>query len=765
MTMPDAAAAHAGRPPRPAPARRSRGADLMLHATWLLLAASVGWLSFQDVGVASQLALATTAVAGLIMMRFFSGSVVVRLFFFAIATFMTLRYTAWRITDTLPAADTISFIPGILLFGAELYGIAMYFFGVFVNISPLDRKPIPLPDDERLLPTVDVFVPSYNEDPELLAITLTAARAIRYPAGKLAVYLLDDGGTEQKRNDRDPAKAALAQERHVALQALCARLGVSYLTRPRNEAAKAGNINAALPRTTGELILILDADHVPTQDFLDSTVGHFLRDPKLFLVQTPHFFINPDPIERNLQTWWSMPSENEMFYCAGQRGLDFWNAAFFCGSAALLRRRCLEEIGGIAGVSITEDAETALELHARGYHSVYVAKPMVAGLQPETFAGFIGQRTRWAQGMLQILLLKNPLFKAGLSLPQRICYLSSCVFWLFPIARALFLFLPLTYLFFGMRIYNASLEEFCAYALAHLVCSLMLTNYLFGKVRWPFVSELYEMIQALFLVPALISVLLKPKAPTFKVTAKAETLQRSFVSHLAGPVVAMFCLLVLGAAVGVWRFIHLPLEQENLAIVFGWNLLNLIFIAAALGVVYERRQRRTMPRMPRAQVAELVMGGRAVPAQIEDLSIGGAQLALDLDAAGQSELAGRDICLRVAGPEPDVSHEFPIEIRHALVQGDRITLGTRFCPASDADRARIIALCYGSSAVWSAFQQRRQRPRMILGGLLFVIGLALVHGTTALVVLLRERAHLADRLQQLQPRRMQPLALDLGGQR
>ena len=191
----------------------------------------------------------------------------------------------------------------------------------------------------------------------------------------------------------------------------------------------------------------------------------------------------------------------------------------------MLRRRHLEEIGGIAGVSITEDAETALELHARGYNSVYISEPMVAGLQPETFAGFIGQRTRWAQGMLQILLLKNPLLKRGLSLPQRICYLSSSVFWLFPLARTIFLFMPLTYLFFGMKIYNASFEEFCAYALAHLACSMMLTNHLFGKVRWPFISELYEMTQALFVLPALLSVFVRPRAPTFKVTAKAETLQ------------------------------------------------------------------------------------------------------------------------------------------------------------------------------------------------------------------------------------------------
>ena len=72
-------------------------------------------------------------------------------------------------------------------------------------------------------------------------------------------------------------------------------------------------------------------------------MGYFGENPKLFLVQTPHFFINPDPLERNLKTFDKMPSENEMFYGIIQRGLDKWDASFFCGSAAVLRREALED--------------------------------------------------------------------------------------------------------------------------------------------------------------------------------------------------------------------------------------------------------------------------------------------------------------------------------------------------------------------------------------------------------------------------------------
>ena len=130
-------------------------------------------------------------------------------------------------------------------------------------------------------------------------------------------------------------------------------------------------------------------------------------------MQTPHFFLNPDPLERNLETFETMPRENEMFYGVIQRGLDKWDASFFCGSAAVLRRAALDENGGFNGISITEDCETALELHARGWRSTYVDKPLIAGLQPATFASFIGQRSRWAQGMMQILMLRMPCSSAG----------------------------------------------------------------------------------------------------------------------------------------------------------------------------------------------------------------------------------------------------------------------------------------------------------------------------------------------------------------
>ena len=482
--------------------------------------------------------------------------------FLALGSFVVIRYLYWRLTSTLPpASDPVGLTFGIFVLLAE----------VLLRAHSRDQPdhqrrsaaPAPLEQDpDELLPTVDVFIPTYNEDEYILATTIAAAKSMDYPADKLTVWLLDDGGTDQKCNETNPQKADAARKRRAELRALCEQLGAVYLTRKRNEHAKAGNMNNALTVSTGEIVVVFDADHAPFAPSCARRSGISRDDPKLFLVQTPHIFLNPDPIEKNLRTFHRMPSENEMFYSSIQRGLDKWNGSFFCGSAALLRRSALETVGGFSGITITEDCETALDLHSQGWTSVFVDKPLIAGLQPETFASFIGQRSRWCQGMMQILILKNPLFKKGLKPIQKIAYLSSMTFWLFPLPRLVFLLAPLLFILADIKVFVSNLDEAIAYTATYMVVNLMMQNYLYGSLRWPWISELYEYCQGVFLSKALVSVALSPRKPTFNVTAKGLSLENDHLSELAWPFFAIYGLLLLGLGVSVWRYFNEPAVAE-----------------------------------------------------------------------------------------------------------------------------------------------------------------------------------------------------------
>jgi cellulose synthase (UDP-forming) len=185
--------------------------------------------------------------------------------------------------------------------------------GYFQGIRPLERKPTALPRAIELWPSVDVMIPTYNEPLSIIKPTILSAKNIDWPKDRLRIYVLDDG-------------------RRPEIRDFAEQCGVGYITRADNSHAKAGNLNHALKQTAGEFVAVFDCDHVPTRSFLQLTMGGFLQDPKLGLVQTPHHFYTRDPFERNLGTGGKVPNENELFYGVTQPGNDFWNTAFFCGS-------------------------------------------------------------------------------------------------------------------------------------------------------------------------------------------------------------------------------------------------------------------------------------------------------------------------------------------------------------------------------------------------------------------------------------------------
>ncbi len=643
-----------------------------------------------------------------------------------ISMFISIRYMGWRVNNTLSYADPASFIASGLLFSAELYAFVVFAFGIFVNFFPVRRPAVLLRASEaELAPTVDIFVPSYNEDIEILEVTLRCCTEVRYPKGKLNVYLLDDGGTDQKCSDANFAKRSEAIERRKALRALCTEIGCTYLTRARNLHAKAGNINSAMAHSRGDLILILDADHVPAADILERTVPWFMKDDKVFLVQTPHMMVNPDPVDRNLfGAFRRMPAENEMFYLSIQRGLDFWDSSFFCGSAAILRRAQLDMVGGITGTSITEDAETALELHMRGLKSVYVDQPMVGGLAPESFNGFIIQRMRWTQGMTQIMLLKLPGALGKLTWNQALSYVNSCIFWLFPPARLIFMLSPCLYLFFGLEIYNASFAQIAAFAFPHVIASQVCNTMLFGKSRWPLVSELYEVIQSCYALLALIQVFRNPRQPQFIVTPKGELLDEDFISPMVKPFYYLIAFLGISLGFGVWRFDAYPLSRGLTTFVIFWNCINLGLIMAALGALLERRQRRTTPRMPASVDATFeAPDGKHYRCMIDDVSTGGFRATFDTPPGSKMTFGDMGF-VKFWVPARRRMQEIRVEIRASFKMGRKMALGCQFASRDSDERTVMYSLMYGDSEAWSQFVGRRTRQMPFFSALGLLVQLS-----------------------------------------
>lgn len=625
--------------------------------------------------------------------------------------FLVIRYIAWRFQSFPVHGDLASRLAAGALLGAEVYCMGVVLLGYFVAARPLVRRPPPLPEDEAALPFVDIYIPTYSEPIPVVAPTVCGAIELDYPKSRFRVHVLDDGFPRSKTAKTAEQREALAL-RATQLRALCEKHGAVYLTRDSNEHAKSGNLNAAMRNTSGDLIAILDADHVPTRDFLRCTVGFFVDSPKVALVQTPHFFTNPDPLEKNLGLFNEMPAENDLFYRAVQPGLDTWNTSFFCGSGALVRRTALEEVGGFSTDSITEDASTSVKLHQRGWQSIYLSRPMVAGLQPETVSGFLVQRIRWGVGMMQILMKQNPWIVRGLSPAQRFCYCSISLFWFFPFARLVTFAVPVIGIVFKLHMYPGGADGLLGYTLPYLVAVLLTAERLNGRFRRIFSSELYETLQAFYMLPPLVSALLRPNAPTFSVTPKGEQSKADFISEFRAPFYVMFAGSVLGLAWGLARVFLEPQQRPVLVAALLWIVFNLFLSLGALGVLFEKAQRRARPRIDIEEPITVVSEAGEQHVTLVDAN----ELGLRLRTTGAPlpprfdvRFGNRLLAARVLAPINPGTHEY-------------VALYT---PRSPEEERGAVVLAYGDSERWLRQWKRREASPNLVKSLFGMLAISL----------------------------------------
>ncbi|MBX0345075.1 UDP-forming cellulose synthase catalytic subunit [Acetobacter sp. TBRC 12305] len=597
-----------------------------------------------------------------------------------LSTFVSLRYIFWRLTNTLAFENWLQTTLTLLLLFAEIYSWAILFLGYMQLAWPLNRKEFPLPEDTGLWPSVDVFIPTYNEDLSVVRNTVLAAMAMDWPADKLRVYLLDDG--------RRPSFEVFARE-----------VGVGYITRPNNAHAKAGNLNHALTKTSGELVAVFDCDHVPVKSFLTRTLGWMVQNPRISLIQTPQHFYSLDPFQRNLDTYGRIPPESNLFYGLVQPGNDFWNATLFCGSCAVLRRAALESIKGFAVETVTEDAHTSLKMQRKGWESAYLRETLAGGLATESLALHVGQRIRWARGMVQIFRIDNPLLGRGLSLGQRLCYLSAMLHFFFPIPRLIFLIAPLAFLFLGQNVIFATPVAVMTYAIPHLVQSLMTQSRMQGRWRYSIWNYVYETSIAIFLAPVVMMALIAPSRGTFNVTAKGGLISHNYLdTRMVRPNVIMCFILIVAAIVGVGGMI-LHRGDTSLFQTYGMNLLwvlaNLLIVLAAITVGYERKQIRRAPRIP-AQLSVNVLapdGAQRYAGQTLDLSKGGLSLRMQdpLPAGLQT------VHVEYVNQKDKIITNVPASI---INQQDNI-VRLEWRSRDIRDETEIVEMIFGRSDAWS----------------------------------------------------------------
>lgn len=404
-------------------------------------------------------------------------------------------------------AETCAYI-GLVLFVINLWATRD------TPIQPPPRfKSDCIPDGADRPINIDVFFPTYDEEPELVRLSIRDAKRMTYPhEANVRIFVLDDG--------KRPAMENVAGEE-----------GVGYFTREGNIGFKAGNLRNAMERTSGDFIVICDADTRPFPPLLENTLGYF-RDFDVAWVQTPQWFFDLPEGERLTKCWrrilgwpgfasaWLIervcgplvvgadPFDNDpkMFYDVIQRRRNSVNASFCCGAGSIHRREAVMEAALKAyGVSIgrevekftkdvadesirtdlseairrevaleteftpykfhvSEDIYTSIILHGdkeRNWKSVFHPQVESKMLSPQDLQTWVVQRFKYAGGTLDIALRDNPLFGSGMTLRQKAMYGATFWSYLGGVWNIIFLAAPMIYLFFGVApVASYSLEFF-----------------------------------------------------------------------------------------------------------------------------------------------------------------------------------------------------------------------------------------------------------------------------------------------------------------
>lgn len=457
------------------------------------------------------------------------------------------------------------FIPGhvgnpflyAVLFIGEIYHVFMA-LTFWYTIWPASKPALPVPArNPSFNPLVDIYITVAGEPTDVVAQTVLAAQQLLY--ANFQIYILNDGYVAKKDNWQE-------------IEQLADTLGVTCITRKTPGGAKAGNINHALRQTSGELIVVLDADMMPHADFLEKVIPYFQYE-KVGYVQTPQYYKNYYLNEVTAGAW----EQQELFFGPILYGTQKSNATFICGTNFAIRRTALLEAGGMYEKSIAEDFLTSLYVHQKGWRSCYLTEVLCEGLAPEDLHSYYKQQRRWARGSLEVLFGNNPFLKSGLTFRQKLQYLMFGMYWLNGLILLLDMTMPILFLLFGLEPVATTTTSFALFFVPFMFLNLF-TLYQASSGRVTFRAISFS--QAIFPleIAGLISVLLGRKV-AFTVTPKKK--QAGNFTALSYPHLCYAFISMIAISLAVYREGINPSVVTNVA----WALFNIIlfipFILAA----------------------------------------------------------------------------------------------------------------------------------------------------------------------------------------
>lgn len=467
------------------------------------------------------------------------------LLLFGLSSVMSARYLYWRLTATLAPDFDLAFFAGLCLCLAELHLWLLTITGTMKDLWPVKKAHAALPAESAGWPEVDIFVLCSNHSLQTVQSTATAALRLSWPKRMLKIHLLDETLRDEVR-------------------AWAESMAISYLWPTEGSSDRASRINQAVSSSAGHLIGIFECGSNPGPDFLKMTLGWFLRDMNLAMLQTPGHFLAPPPSSRVMELF----SEPEL-------GIP----------CALIRRSMLSEVNGIQAGPISKRNHTALKLQAAGYST-----------------GYLGFSSKSEKTATDVFMAYRPFGDYSLQWKMQLEYFHDALGFFRRLPRLVYFLAPAAYLLLDIRLIHTSAALLGAYGLPHLIHGYMSQERRSSEYRFSEWTEIREMLLAWYILCWTTVTLTRTEITKWKsrLGSASPTGPRAFKWKTLVPYLVIFALNLTAVTSGVNELTNAPDLTDEMAVLFiVWALYHVMFLTAMLAVYEESRHIELHTRLQR----------------------------------------------------------------------------------------------------------------------------------------------------------------------
>ena len=473
----------------------------------------------------------------------------VTLLLVSLSVVISARYFYWRLTSTLVHDINSDLILGLGLCLAELHLWLLTITSTMQDLGPVKKKALRLPREPAGWPAVDVFVLCNDQPIANIRSAATAAQGLNWPKRILKIHLLD---------------SSLRDE----IKTMANTMAMSYLAPADYFHDRISLINHAVAKTDGNLIAIIGCHSNLDADLLKMTVGWFLRESNLAMLQTPGHFLAP---------------------AASARIMEIFEETSSSFSCAMIRRSMLTEIGGVASEPVTRRSHTALKLQALGYSTGYLG--FAARAEPAPESQQISVESRWPSDQ-EPFLVYRPFGDRSLLWKLQVASFHEMLSFFRPIPRLAYFLAPAACLLLDIRFIQTTAALLGAYALPHLIHTYITSQRQHQQHRFSAMTEVWETVLAGHVLCMTAVTLLWTELTQRKKTWQSGTDQRpgAFDWKVALPWLILFALNLAALASGLARLLTSRAEiNEMNALFVVWSLYNVMVLAARLAVAEEGR--------------------------------------------------------------------------------------------------------------------------------------------------------------------------------